>query len=284
MDLMSLKYFQFVAMYRNFSKAAEHFYIGQSALSRQIANLEKELGVQLFVRDTRNVNLTDAGTVLYQHCDLLLRHHELVFRLLDASRSGHSGHLGIATVTNFGVAFSDLVDRFIHTYPDVKTTIDDIPFNELSDSILHGIYDLAFTLDFEVPQNDQIAQVTIGQDHFVAVMHKDYPFRGHRTDDRGGPARPAADHARSCRSPHPSAAASRVQEPPGLGWEPGVRHQHPDGDAPRRPGDGRHPASRAHPEHLLRQFADQVLRARRRWTRSSTWWRSTGRTTSSRPC
>jgi len=178
MDLMSLKYFQFVAMYRNFSKAAEHFYIGQSALSRQIANLEKELGVQLFVRDTRNVHLTDAGSVLYEHCDLLLRHHELVFRLLDAAKSGHSGHLGIATVTNFGVAFSDLVDKFIHAYPDVKTTIDDIPFNELSDSILHGIYDLAFTLDFEVPGNDQIAQVVIGHDHFVAVMRKDYPFDG----------------------------------------------------------------------------------------------------------
>ena len=178
MDLMSLKYFQFVAMYRNFSKAAEHFYIGQSALSRQIANLEKELNVQLFVRDTRNVRLTDAGAALYEHCDLLMRHHEAVFGLLDAAKSGHSGHLGIATVANFGVAFSELVDRFIHTYPDVKTTIDDIPFNELSDSILHGVYDLAFTLDFEVPQNDQIAQVSIGHDHFVAVMHMDYPFDG----------------------------------------------------------------------------------------------------------
>jgi DNA-binding transcriptional LysR family regulator len=178
MDLMSLKYFQFVAMYRNFSKAAEHFYIGQSALSRQIANLEKELGVQLFVRDTRNVNLTAAGTVLYEHCDLLLRHHELVFRLLDAAKAGHSGHLAIATVTNFGVAFAQMVDRFIHAYPDVKITIDDIPFNELSDSIVHGVYDLAFTLDFEVPHNDQLAQVAIGHDHFVAVMTKDYPYSG----------------------------------------------------------------------------------------------------------
>jgi DNA-binding transcriptional LysR family regulator len=178
MDLMSLKYFQFVAMYRNFSKAAEHFYIGQSALSRQIANLEKELGVQLFVRDTRNVRLTDAGLVLYEQCDLLLRHYEHVFSLLKAAKSGESGHLGIATVTNFGVAFSELVGRFINTYPDVKTTIDDIPFNELSDSILHGVYDLAFTLDFEVPNNDHIAQARIGKDHFVAVMHKDYAFEG----------------------------------------------------------------------------------------------------------
>jgi len=174
-DLQSLKYFQFVAMYRNFSKAAEHFYIGQSALSRQIAGLEKELGVQLFIRDTRNVHLTDAGSVLYEHCDLLLRHHDLVYRLIDAAKSGHSGQLGIATVTNFGVSFTDLVERYTELYPGVKMRIDDIPFQELSESIVHGVYDLAFTLDFEVPDNDQLAQVTIGQDHFVAVMRADYP-------------------------------------------------------------------------------------------------------------
>ena len=176
MDLQSLKYFQFVAMYRNFSKAAEHFYIGQSALSRQIANLEKELGVQLFVRDTRNVHLTDAGTVLYEECDLLLRHHELVFRKLEAAKSGAAGQLGIATVSNFGSAFITFVQRFTAAYPNVRTRIDDVPFPQLSDSILHGVYDLAFTLDFEVPGNDDLAQVTIGNDRFVAVMRQDYPF------------------------------------------------------------------------------------------------------------
>lgn len=177
MDLQSLKYFQFVAMYRNFSKAAEHFYIGQSALSRQIANLEKELGVQLFVRDTRNVHLTGAGAVLYEECDLLLRHHELVFRKLEAAKSGAAGQLGIATVSNFGTAFTNLVQRYTAAYPGVRTRIDDVPFPQLSDSILHGVYDLAFTLDFEVPANDDLAQITIGHDHFVAMMREDYPFR-----------------------------------------------------------------------------------------------------------
>ncbi|MGC3954531.1 MAG: LysR family transcriptional regulator [Propionicimonas sp.] len=178
MDLQSLKYFQFVAMYRNFSRAAEHFYIGQSALSRQIANLEKELGVQLFVRDTRNVSLTDAGEVLYEHCDLLLRHHELIYRLLEATKTGHTGQLGIATVANFGVTFEPVVERFIAAYPKVKARIDDIPFDELADSIAHGVYDLAITLDFGVPQNDLIVQRTIDSDHFVVVMRDDYPYAG----------------------------------------------------------------------------------------------------------
>lgn len=175
MDLMSLKYFQFVAMYRNFSKAAEHFYIGQSALSRQIANLEKELGVQLFDRDTRNVNLTDAGRVLYDNCDLLMRHHELVYRLMEAAKCGYEGQLSIATVANFGSMLTDLVRVFTTAYPKVKTRIDDIPFDQLSDSIIHGVYDLAFTLDFAVPHNDQIARTPVGQDRFVAVMSRDFP-------------------------------------------------------------------------------------------------------------
>lgn len=178
MDLQSLKYFQFVAMYRNFSRAAEHFYIGQSALSRQIANLEKELGVQLFVRDTRNVNLTDAGEVLYQHSELLLRHHDLISRLMNATKTGHTGQLGIATVANFGNSFVPVVERFIAAYPEVKTRIDDIPFDELADSIAHGVYDLAITLDFGVPQNERLIQRTIDSDHFVVVMRDDYGYTG----------------------------------------------------------------------------------------------------------
>lgn len=175
MDLKSLKYFQFVAMYRNFSRAAEHFYIGQSALSRQIANLEKELGVQLFDRDTRNVRLTDAGAVLYEHCDLLLRHHELIYRLIDAAKSGYDGQLSIATVAGFGPMIMSPVKAFMEAYPKVKTRLDDIPFDQLSDSIVYGVYDLAFTLDFAVPNDDQISVMPVGEDHFLAVMSRDFP-------------------------------------------------------------------------------------------------------------
>lgn len=166
---MSLKYFQYVARYRNFSRAAEHFYIGQSALSRQIANLEKELGVQLFHRDTRNVNLTDAGQTLYDDCDLLLRHHDVVTRRMEAAHRGYEGQLSIATVAIFGSTFLDYARRFIELYPQVKLRVDDLPFEQLSTSILNGIYDAAFTLDFEVPDNDQLVRTVISQDHFVVV-------------------------------------------------------------------------------------------------------------------
>jgi DNA-binding transcriptional LysR family regulator len=174
MDLQSLKYFQFVAIYHNFSKAAEHFYIGQPALSRQIASLEKELGVQLFDRDTRNVRLTEAGRVLYDNCDLLLRHHEHVRQLMEAAKRGHAGTLSIATVRDFSPLFTDYVKAYMAAYPDVRVRVDDIPFDELSDSIIHGVYDAAFALDFAVPKHDQLATSPIGEDQFVAMMRRDF--------------------------------------------------------------------------------------------------------------
>ncbi len=173
MDLQSLKYFQFVAMYRNFSKAAEHFYIGQPALSRQIAALEKELGVQLFDRDTRNVCLTEAGRVLYDNVDLLLRHHEHVLALLDGAKKGHEGNLSIATVREFSPLFTGFVTHFTAAYPNVHVRVEDVPFDSLSDSIIHGVYDVAFTLDYAIPNNDRLAQIPIGSDEFVVMVHED---------------------------------------------------------------------------------------------------------------
>jgi len=61
MELRHLRYFIGVAEDLNFSRAAERLHVAQSALSRQVQDLEGELGVQLFVRDKRGVLLTTAG-------------------------------------------------------------------------------------------------------------------------------------------------------------------------------------------------------------------------------
>lgn len=64
MDLRHLKYFLAVAETRNFTQAAANCYVAQSALSQQIARLEKEVGAQLFSRTSRSVRLTAAGELL----------------------------------------------------------------------------------------------------------------------------------------------------------------------------------------------------------------------------
>ncbi|MDR1266695.1 MAG: LysR family transcriptional regulator [Propionibacteriaceae bacterium] len=169
MDLNPLRYFQFVALYRNFSRAAEHFYISQSALSRQIAGLEADLGVQLFERDTRSVSLTDAGRVLYERCDLLLTHYDTILELTKAAGQGAAGTLTIAVIASFRHVYLDLVGEFRRRFPGVETVTEEIAFDALSDAVANGVYDVAFTLDFMVPYHEQLESVEVMRDRMVVA-------------------------------------------------------------------------------------------------------------------
>lgn len=67
MELRQLRYFVAVAELEHISEAAENLHVAQSAISRQIANLEEELGTKLFERVGRNVKLTPIGKTFLEH-------------------------------------------------------------------------------------------------------------------------------------------------------------------------------------------------------------------------
>lgn len=77
MDLRQLRYFLAVAEAGGFSRAAERAYVAQPALSAHVSRLEDELGVQLFVRSSKGVELTHAGVVLVEHAHELFRFVQL---------------------------------------------------------------------------------------------------------------------------------------------------------------------------------------------------------------
>lgn len=120
MDTRRLRYFQAVAEFGSYSRGAEFLRISQPAVSRQIRALEAELGRPLFIRHSHGVNLTDAGRMLLERGQAILRQVE---QTVDDVRGGLAGPSGMVTLGVPPAAGNFLVPplarRFAAAYPNV---------------------------------------------------------------------------------------------------------------------------------------------------------------------
>lgn len=123
-ELRHLRYFLAVAEQRSFRAAAMQLHISQPPLTRQIRQLEDELDVQLFIRQPRGVELTQAGSVLAVEAANLLTLTEQAF---ERTRLAGSGQLGRLDIGIFGSAvlgvIPQLVLRFRERYPNVEVVM-----------------------------------------------------------------------------------------------------------------------------------------------------------------
>jgi DNA-binding transcriptional LysR family regulator len=118
MELRHLRYFVFVAEELHFGRAAERAGIAQPPLSQQIRTLEAELGVRLFNRTRRRVELTDAGKAFLPEARKTLRQAE---RSVRAARDGADGVAGRVTVGFVGsLAFGIVPDLLKHQHADLS--------------------------------------------------------------------------------------------------------------------------------------------------------------------
>lgn len=123
-DIVNLQAFESAARHQNFSRAAEELNLTQSAISRQIAELEQQTGLRLFERIRQRVVLSEAGQRLLPEVkDLLLHSERVMIGAVNAGRMKSS--LRIATLPTFGVKW--LVPRlgsFLASEPDVAITVE----------------------------------------------------------------------------------------------------------------------------------------------------------------
>lgn len=146
MELRHLRYFMAVARELHFTRAAESLGIGQPPLSQQIQQLEQEVGAQLFLRDRRGVQLTDAGHAFLADAQLVLEGAE---RAKESARRVANGEIGALSI-GFTVSASihPFVPRLIRTYrqryPGVSVTLYEQMTVECVDRVRNGTLDLAF--------------------------------------------------------------------------------------------------------------------------------------------
>lgn len=143
MTFEQLEYFIAVVEQDTLFDAAESLHISQSALSKQIIKLEKELGIQLLDRSRRSASLTEAGTLFYQEAlDLYQRYHQTLSKMRsyqdDLHRELHIGTLPILTQYHLTSRFK----RFTEQHPDIHIEIDEVEEKDLLNGLEQDKYDL----------------------------------------------------------------------------------------------------------------------------------------------
>lgn len=178
MNRNQLKYFVAAAESRSFTKAAEQFYISQTAITQQIRLLEETLGCPLFDRSTRPVSLTPAGTIFLREAKgILERMSRAQERVHDAS-TGLSGTLRVGYVR--GYERSDLsahIRQFHQQNSNVLITFYRCSTDVLAAGLLSNEYDIIFTWDStNLKQNPDIEYLTVERARLVVALYARHPF------------------------------------------------------------------------------------------------------------
>ncbi|HEY2771299.1 MAG TPA: LysR family transcriptional regulator, partial [Solirubrobacteraceae bacterium] len=144
MELRQLTHFVAVAEERHFTRAAARVHLTQSSLSSSVRALERELGSDLFVRSTRQVELTEAGRALLPAARRTIAAAENGRDAVAAVRGVVRGHLAIGAIQSLSrVDLPGLIGRFHRRHPAVTLRIHHVGAPELVRQTADGEIDLA---------------------------------------------------------------------------------------------------------------------------------------------
>ncbi len=145
MDVKQLAHFAAVAEERSFTRAAGMLGISQPGLSASVRALERDIGMALLERTTRQVVVTSAGRVLWESAQLILDEIARAQRRLDALAGMESGSLGLGVVQTFTSVDLPAVLADLHRHhPGIQVTLREAPTADLLHMVRVGELDLAF--------------------------------------------------------------------------------------------------------------------------------------------
>lgn len=175
MELRHLIYFQAVAEELNYRKAAERLFISQPGLSRQIKQLEEMLGVQLFERDKKHVELTKPGAFLKGEVDFVINHLESTKTQLKLIESGKVGELRIGFLGSASNrVLPDLLNRINAEQPLITSSLEELSNMVQVEMIQKDKLDLGFVRLASVPEDLEMQPVL--RDTFSIVVPKNHPI------------------------------------------------------------------------------------------------------------
>ena len=185
LDVRRMKVLREVAARGSFSAAAESLSFTQSAISQQVAALERETGTKLVERGARGIRLTQAGEVLVRHTDAVLSRLSSAEEELQALAGLKGGRLRISTFQSAGATLVPrAVAAFHERYPDVELALTQAEPEEATALLRGGELDLAVVYDFDgIPGglDETLECVHLTDDRYDLLIARDHPLaaQGH---------------------------------------------------------------------------------------------------------
>lgn len=178
MELRVLRYFLAVARERSMTRAAVALHITQPTLSRQIMELEEELGTRLFERDKKPMRLTEAGMRFCQRAEEIVSLSERTVKEFAARQSDISGEIVLGCAESRGISIIAEVMKHIHRHhPRIRLVMQTANATLITEQLEHGVIDFGFILaPADISRFDHLRLPHT--DTWGVLLRRDHPLAG----------------------------------------------------------------------------------------------------------
>jgi DNA-binding transcriptional LysR family regulator len=180
MEIRQLRYFEAVARHRHFTRAAGELHVAQSALSYQVRQLERELGVELLRRTTRSVEPTQAGGLVAARARAVLAETDALRGEIDELRGLVRGRVTVGAMLFGGeLDIPAILSSFTAAFPQVEIGLQEGTARRMTEMLDDGSLDLAFALETETPE--ALERLELSAEELAVALSVDHPLAVHPT-------------------------------------------------------------------------------------------------------
>ncbi len=181
MEIRQLRYFILAAKHLNFTAAAQESFIVQSAMSQQIALLEKELQVRLFERHSRSLSLTPSGEVLYREAQRILQQIDDSVALVKNVSTGYAQTLHIGCHGDLiRQQFPEILHHFHQYEPNVKVFLQHDMAEDLLVKLKEGEIDCMICINtLDIRQKSWLDYRVFREDRVMLMLPRSHPYAGY---------------------------------------------------------------------------------------------------------
>jgi DNA-binding transcriptional LysR family regulator len=177
MELRHLRTIVAVAHHRSFTKAAEELFLAQSAISQQLSRLEAEIGIQIFRRSSRSVELTEEGKIILDHATRVLAEFDDMQGEMEALTGVMRGTVRIGGIYPFGpYDLYGVLAEYRERYPGVAIHMVEDTQDEMLAMLRGDELDCAFASVDPDTIGSEFAGTLLWEEEFVVVAALDHPF------------------------------------------------------------------------------------------------------------